>query len=81
MGQGEKAGMGRRPVCSEDLAEACLHVMRAQPTICRSRETPPGAKQQRKPPPLNRCLWRLWHSPEEMNGGLPAAVKGILLDD
>ena len=55
--------------------------MRAQPTICRSRETPPGAKQQRKPPPLNGCLWRLWHNPEEMNGSLPAAVKGILLDD
>lgn len=28
-------------MCPEDLAEACLTVMRAQTTICRSRETPP----------------------------------------
>ena len=81
VGQREKAGMGRHPVCSEDLAEVWLAVMRAQPTIRRSRETPPSAKQPRKPPPLNRCLWRLRHNPEEMNGSLPAAVKGVLLDD
>ena len=55
-GQREKAGMGGRPVCPEDLAEACLTVMRAQPTICRSRGTPAGAKQQRKPHLLNHCL-------------------------